>query len=797
VSQTTRPTDLGNSVRCIRNISDAVFRLLEKHLNARIPAMRPSFLSFALCFFVLDLMGAGLVPAPQAFRQEIATFFDPPASATNGKLQLLDFTPDGSPMMFAGGDWFRFGDGQWRTEPDLRSTGDGRFKFRGPKDNAVEAAIPWKSVRQVLRAPGLGLIATSREVRLFRDTGEEAVRIPEGIAVNQAALSPEGELVLATTGGLFRRAKTALEPVLALDPGGRVWGGENVGGVTFDPAGRLWVGTKAGVACRSGGRWTFYEGKDGVPWSDFTGIASGRDGVIRFGTHLGLVAFDGTNWSYRQGKRWLRDDDVQQVAVSGSGETWIVSTSGLTRIDHKPMTLAAKAELYETEIEKYIKRTPLGYVAEGPLRKAGDRATSQPQDSDNDGLWTAMYGAGECFAYAATKDPKALQRARQAFEALRFLQKVTQGCEHAPPKGYVARTIRPIDWPDPNAGRLQGDIEAKKQDRLWKVYEPRWPKSADGKWFWKSDTSSDELDGHFFFYPLYYDFCADTESERNRVREVVGDLAGHLLAHDFTLVDHDGKPTRWGVFGPQVLNRDPDWWQERGLNSLSILAYLAVASHITGDPKFSAASKDLIANHGYAQNLMFPKNQRGAGSGNQSDDEMAFMCFYTLLRCSTDEALKARVRHSFYNYWINEANELNPFFNFAYSAHNLTAVGSNPWGPIPLAPSEGWQTDAMATLYGFPLDRLNWAHQNSHRLDLVFLPVTTSIDPDTPDQPRRRGYRVNGKVLPVENRFFNHWNTDPWHLDYGGSGNELGAGTVFLLPYYMGLYHGFVAHPTG
>ena len=57
------------------------------------------------------------------------------------------------------------------------------------------------------------------------------------------------------------------------------------------------------------------------------------------------------------------------------------------------------------------------------------------------------------------------------------------------------------------------------------------------------------------------------------------------------------------------------------------------------------------------------------------------------------------------------------------------------------------------------------------------------------------GPKLNGKVLPVENRQFNHWNTDPWELDYGGHGSELGAGTVFLLPYYMGLYHGFIHKP--
>ena len=54
------------------------------------------------------------------------------------------------------------------------------------------------------------------------------------------------------------------------------------------------------------------------------------------------------------------------------------------------------------------------------------------------------------------------------------------------------------------------------EDVLWKVIVPRWPISADGRWYWKTDTSSDELDGHFFFYGVYYDLVAGTEEERNR-----------------------------------------------------------------------------------------------------------------------------------------------------------------------------------------------------------------------------------------------------------------------------------------
>src|SRR5208282_5236435 len=41
-------------------------------------------------------------------------------------------------------------------------------------------------------------------------------------------------------------------------------------------------------------------------------------------------------------------------------------------------------------------------------------------------------------------------------------------------------------------------------------------------------------------------------------------------------------------------------------------------------------------------------------------------------------------------------------------------------------PWAGWHEDAMATLYGFPLDRLNWPLHNSHRLDVVFLPPVRS-----------------------------------------------------------------------
>ena len=724
------------------------------------------------------------------FPQEESVRLPTPEGPRPGRFAPVLLGPSGEARFFVAGRWFAARQGQLVALPELTPSRPDEFVFPDSAGRPVRVDIPWAEVIQIVSRGDTHWIATPKDPFVVRDDRASTVAWPSRWEVRQIAVDGDGVLWVASEAGLFRRATEGFVPVPVRDSAGRVWAAD-LRGVAFDPAGRLWVAGPAGVARREGQDWRFYEGKDGLPYNDFTGIAAGPAGEVWFGTRRGAIRFDGTQWSYRQGLRWLPDDQVLSVAVDAEGHAWFATAGGPGGLRRRPMTLAEKAEHYEAEIERYIKRTPLGYTSEVGLAAPGDRSRITYSDSDNDGLWTAMYGAGECFAYAATRKPEFQKRARQAFEALRFLQKVTQGGPHSPPKGFVARTIRPVEWPDPNVGRLEDDRRTRADgDRLWKVYEPRWPKSADGRWYWKSDTSSDELDGHYFFYGRYYDLVAD-ETEKERVREVVRDLTDHLVEHDFCLVDHDGTPTRWGVFGPRYLNDDPNWWAERGLNSLSILSYLATAEHVTGDRKYTEAARELIDRHGYGANVTNPKTQSGFGSGNQSDDEMAFMCFYDLLSYSQDSRWRSRWLYAFHAYAALEHPEMNPFFHFAYAAHGLGATFSNPWGDFPISPWPGWLEDSLVTLRGFPLDRCDWSHHNSHRLDLVLLRPQHSVDLY---EPRRagRGYRVDGRVLPVQERHFGHWNTDPWRLDYGGGGRELASGTVFLLPYYMGLHHGFI-----
>ena len=710
-------------------------------------------------------------------------------------------------------------------------TPTGLYIFENGKWSVIDVSVSYNV--ELLAATGAGSVLAVAEGGIYEVNGWEpsdVASVPPDVKVTCIA-SCGSDIYLGTMQGLYKVeagscapveeanallgsskairavagdktiAVAALDGLLINDDGqwrketardsARSWSPYDVRGVAYDRDGQLWFASAQGVGCFDGDDWTLYTPADGLPYDDFTTVSGGEGDVVWFGTNIGAIRYDGESWAYRQGLGWLPNDVVRAIAVNENGDAFFATPGGVGTIERRSMTLAEKAKFYEDEIDKYNRRTPYGYVLEASLKGPGDKSEATQHDSDNDGLWTAMYGAGECYAWAATKDLKAKERAKNAFEALRFLGVVTQGGTPPALPGFVARSILPTSGKNPNESeytRQRDEQNRERGDKKWKVMSPRWPTSADGQWYWKSDTSSDELDGHYWFYGLYYDLVADTEEEKQRVRDVVAAITDHLIAHDFALVDWDGAPTRWAVYGPAAINSDPAWFPERGLNSLSMLSYLATAGHVTGDAKYHDVADKLVREHGYAMNIMFPKLQYGPGSMNQSDDEMAFMGYYNLVKYARDPLVRAMASFSFHSYWTLEAPELNPLFNFMYAGASADAVFDDPYGRFDLSPKGDWLAQSVDSLMRFPLDRCNWSHKNSHRKDIV------------PLEPYKRegrgargcGYRTNGYVMPVDERHFNHWNTDPWELDYGGDGTELADGAVFLLPYYMGLYHGFM-----
>ncbi len=721
-------------------------------------------------------------------------------------------------VLFAGTDsgLFRYEKGSWEAVPDAPAEKVSLLAIRGEeawfvsagilrvavsKSVKTAAAIPVGIPRRLAVSPDGRQVWLAMEEGLFRLQGSDwrkedgwTVCAPDHGKLRDVCLGPQGQLALAAEGGLFLLSSDGAWQKSNPYRGTRSWAPRDVRAVAYDSRGRLWFACPQGVGSWDGREWSLYTGREGLPYNDFTTMAAGENGVVWFGTHLGAIRFDGQDWEYRQGKRWMRGDDVLSLAVDAGGNCWMATDKGLSAIERKPILLRQKADYYEKEIDLRHRRTPYGYVLGVSLPRTGDKSDWTQHDSDNDGLWTSMYGAGECYAFAATGKEVYRQKARAAFEALRFLGSVTQGGTPGAPPGFVARTVLPYSAGDPNKTaytREKDERTRATRDRLWKILVPRWPLSADRQWYWKTDTSSDELDGHYFFYARYFDLVAGTPEERKAVQDHVRSLTDHLLAHNFTLTDWDGKPTRWAIFNPQSLNDDPSWWEERGMNSLSILSYLKTAEHITGDSKYRQAAKELVEKYGYAANSLIPKNNAGPGAGNQSDDEMVFMCYYNLLLYEDNPALIQRYAKGFASRWEMERPELCPLFNFLAASvlEGKSYVTSHETEN--LSPEGPWLDESIDTLQRFPLDLVDWRLTNSHRTDVILLPDYSNDG----EGSRGRGMRYNGRVLKVDERFVDHWNHDPWRLNQGGNGNYLADGAGFLLPYYMGLYHKFIEEP--
>lgn len=595
-----------------------------------------------------------------------------------------------------------------------------------------------------------------------------------------------GELAVAADQGLFTGNGSAWHRVLPRQGYVR-WAPIDVRAVAYDASGALWFASPQGVGRRlADDEWELYTGADGLPYNDFTCMETGPKGVW-FGTTNGAILYQARSWAFRQGRRWLLDDRVNDIAVDADGNAWIATPKGVSCITSTKTSLSRKARFYEEEIEKYHRRTSLGYVNPADLSAPGDKSTAKPSFTDNDGHNTGMYLAAMSLGYAATGDARLKRHASNAFRALAFLSEVTQGGTHPAPSGFIARAVRPTSEPDPNPQfDLAYDLKRKERDSLWKIIQPRWPKDETGEWYWKNDSSSDELDGHFFGYATYYDRACETEEEREAVRLVVRRIIDHIIDHGYNLVDYDGQPTRWGRLSPDDLNRNEAWVIERGLNSFSMLTYLSIAHHILGDQKYWDAYMALAIEHGYGMNGMTqPKDIAGPGTFGQPDDNMAFMNYYHLIRYETDPKLLSMYFFAISRHWSIEKYERNAFENFIYAACCSGKVRRDQWGENDLTPPLSCFEDAIDTLKRYPLDLVDWPMSNAHRIDMVHLP-------DHVGQSANTGHRVDGYVFPIDERHEVYWDRDPWVLSYDGRGMKLREGFHYLLAYYMGRAHGFI-----
>ncbi len=490
-----------------------------------------------------------------------------------------------------------------------------------------------------------------------------------------------------------------------------------------------------------------------LPCTDLT-VVRVLDKQTWFGSTKGafMLREDG-KFDYYASLRWIPSDRIIDIAKGEKDGILLLTDKGLGELHFQSMSLYDKAMFFEKQVRaRHIRN---GFNATISRMTNGDPNTGVLEDSDNDGLWTAMYLGGEVFRYVVTRSPEALLNCRESLDAMERLYTIN------PIKGFPARSFE-----------RRGYESADKQV---------WRKAEDPEWDWKSTTSSDEAIGHIFVFGAIAELVDDQQLKNKAIR-LIDTLMQHIVDHKMYLVDWDGKPTRWGRWNPEYVNAMPVMVGDRKITSSNIIAMLQTAWHFTHKKIYKDKALELIQKYGYLENLIRPMNSiaeapaaadelsKELSSGwNHSDDEMYFLGYWGLYRYALNDTLKTKFRSSIIDHWQAERPEKEAAWNIVTA---MTGVKN-----FDLKESIGY-------LQRYPLDLINWQVTNSHRKDIEFIPSNF------------RGQTIK-EVLPPDEMPIRRHNSNMFALDGGHNGrSENSAGDIWLLPYWMGRYLGVISGPV-
>lgn len=513
---------------------------------------------------------------------------------------------------------------------------------------------------------------------------------------------------------------------------------DHINALCFDGAGYLWLSTDGGAVIHDNANlWLTPEKLAALPKNAVYKTVTDEVGGRYFATDVGVIYQKNGKLKHFCAERWVPADKVNDVAVSKDGKFIYAATDcGIAEINAYQSTLAEKAAFHEDFIEKYhIRRGFLAcsnYINDDPT-------TAKPYISDNDGLWTACYVAAESYRYAVTGEKDALEKARRGLNAMLLLTRITEI------DGFTARAVR---YPG-EEGFNDGNHE--------------WVKTSDGECEWKCETSSDEMTGHFFGMSTYYDLCAD-ESEKEEIRVALCKIVDHIVRNGYRLIDHDGLPTTWANWNPELLNYDDKWFAERGINSLELLAFLKVAYHISGDEKYKALYGEFVSRHHYPLNVT--KHKVRDAHICHIDDNLGFLAMLTLLRLEENESLRSLYLCGMEDHWEYERIEKQPLFCFIHAA---------------FSGRDDDLCEGVQSLREMPCDMCHYRMSNSKRKDIVY--DTEQAEWFEEAQPKY--------PLPYDERNLCRPDGGVFELDCGER-HSIQDGVIFLLPYWIARFYGLL-----
>ncbi len=476
-------------------------------------------------------------------------------------------------------------------------------------------------------------------------------------------------------------------------------------------------------------------------------------------------------------------------------------------------SLADKAAYYDAIAARVHLHPRLRWLAPVRLRDGADEASATIDDveqwhtGENDGLWSSLYLASQAYRYALTRDADALATLRVLMEGEAARMRITGV------PGIFTRQMIPPDVPgiacpsDP----LEYVPDPEKDDNQWvRIGDGGCVEVVDGAtmewtttthcglddfagWCFLDNVSKDEYAGHVFALGAVARLVDDADL-RAQAADLLGQVADHLMAHEMTLADWDGRTTEHGRFFASAFDDFP------GFNAAMALSFFATAADATGRADVRAFYEDCLLQARGPMACIDQPSERprsylahldAAGvyigdegcESNFNNISMHFLSLYGLLAHEHDPARREAIQASLETIvWTPPdmpraaATQHNAWFDLMFAAQKRLGPGSD-------GPALDAVRDAACMLRQFPVSYARRA-----------VPLPPSFTPHCTD---RFGDPVSEHPREIADRCAATfvWWRDPYQLDEtcADEPRELEVPTGYLLAYWMARYYGFVS----
>ncbi|MBN2496925.1 MAG: chitobiase/beta-hexosaminidase C-terminal domain-containing protein [Deltaproteobacteria bacterium] len=443
------------------------------------------------------------------------------------------------------------------------------------------------------------------------------------------------------------------------------------------------------------------------------------------------------------------------LCASDAAGTEACELYGLRCGEPGPGPLALRAEGYQRVYEARHYTHGLAFNCRTPDDPEGNLRYSTCGD--------CAFQSGQCtqamaLRYAVTRSDEALELIRDHIDGWRLFQLVTGM------PGLIGRCYAHKDWP--------------MEDGYWDDVDTQ-PDMHRGQgeyadYFWKGDTSRDQVSGAVNGLAMAYDLV-DDELARSQVRDFLVALADHVWDHGLKIVDPDGETTHYG-------DMDGETWEglpvPNGMNAVCCLAWFKAAHHVSGEQRFDDYYRELAFEHDYI-GAMRDHQWVYMGYGTKwYNVYLVYQNWFHLMRLEQDPPLRETYKAIFRDtLWLNIADETTPNRKAVVEANPV----KTPWYLF----STGEQ-DAEA------LYEALWQVVVFSEPPLRDRQVTNSTKPEIEKNPAQTDEALYPLPSNLRTPDMVIWHRNPYSLDGGSDSGEERTGCDYLLPYWLGRYYGYI-----